>query len=457
MIHVGANKMVSSATVIENYFTSVETQKEQYEYFKSLNTEALRNSTVILPQPINVRLNDHNINVGYEAILKAYQKYNLDSDNPYRVIEGVNHWSFIHDATSHRVKELNTVFVRAVDDKGNIHKVPFDMRQVPGSLTGEVLCKEIVGQISNVKKVQGNAASEISETLILSSSDDRCEEQLEAFHTQLKEAANTMDFQRIAELQTQIQTTQQNQSINTTTTKDTIIPQHPHYFCIATIEGIDHANKTIHLDIASANAPTSICGDNCATNLKACRLAGEWYGIQSPVVPCSSHAASGTIRRTTTSATMSDPDAVTLYNSLRKILKHFSMSPKSTELLNNALNVLEQNDIHMLVWGGTRMAGFLDGCKQSSSILVLFLDTLIVGKIREEEAAFILSAKGLFTLELFADLHPLFSNHYLHSVDSDKVLSCEVYAVARSTANKLVQPPLTTPKADKIFNNLHID
>ena len=41
------------------------------------------------------------------------------------------------------------------------------------------------------------------------------------------------------------------------------------------------------------------------------------------------------------------------------------------------------------------MAGFLDGCKQSSAILVPFLDTLIAGKIQEEEAAFIVSAKGL--------------------------------------------------------------
>ena len=48
------------------------------------------------------------------------------------------------------------------------------------------------------------------------------------------------------------------------------------------------------------------------------------------------------------------------------------MSPKSTELLNNALNVFKQNDIHMLVRGGARMSGFLDTCKQSSAILVPF-------------------------------------------------------------------------------------
>ena len=39
MIHVGANKMVSNATILENYLTSVETQKEQFQYFQPLNME----------------------------------------------------------------------------------------------------------------------------------------------------------------------------------------------------------------------------------------------------------------------------------------------------------------------------------------------------------------------------------------------------------------------------------
>ena len=156
MIHVGANKMISNATVIESYYTSVETQKEQHHYFKSLNLEGVRNKTVTLPKPITVRLNDHNINGGYEAILESYRKYNQDPSNPYRVLESVKHWGFIHDVTSHWVKEINTVFVRAADDIGNIYKVPFEMKQVPGSLTGEVLCDEIVKQVSRLKKVKGN-------------------------------------------------------------------------------------------------------------------------------------------------------------------------------------------------------------------------------------------------------------------------------------------------------------
>ena len=36
MIHVGASKMVSNAAILENYFNSVEIQKEQFQHFQTL-------------------------------------------------------------------------------------------------------------------------------------------------------------------------------------------------------------------------------------------------------------------------------------------------------------------------------------------------------------------------------------------------------------------------------------
>ena len=48
MIHVGANKM-SNATILENYFTSVETQNEGFQYFQSLNMEGIGKGIVHLP------------------------------------------------------------------------------------------------------------------------------------------------------------------------------------------------------------------------------------------------------------------------------------------------------------------------------------------------------------------------------------------------------------------------
>ena len=60
-------------------------------------------------------------------------------------------------------------------------------------------------------------------------------------------------------------------------------------------------------------------------------------------------------------------------------------------------------------------------------------------------------------MELFFDLYSISANHNLHCVDSDCVLSCEVYTVAHHTAGQLIQPTLPIPKADKIFNSLHLD
>ena len=56
--------------------------------------------------------------------------------------------------------------------------------------------------------------------------------------------------------------------------------------------------------------------------------------------------------------TMSQIDAKRLYNNLKALLKHFSQSPKSSEMLYEALNMLEMNDIHLLNWGSTLMMVF---------------------------------------------------------------------------------------------------
>ena len=77
-----------------------------------------------------------------------------------------------------------------------------------------------------------------------------------------------------------------------------------------------------------------------------------------------------------------------------KVLKHFSKSSKSSELLTEALDALELNQVHLMNWGGTRMAGFLDACRIASYIIISFIDTLIAGHIRPDETKFLASPKG---------------------------------------------------------------
>ena len=166
----------------------------------------------------------------------------------------------------------------------------------------------------------------------------------------------------------------------------------PCYFWVAKLKAIK--DDKINLEISSADVPTAVCGDGCSVNLKGSRLLESTYGLKSPFSRCSSHSSYGTIRRLCTSEKSCQIDAKNLYENLRKMLKHFPMTTKSSELLSNALETMEMNDIHLLNWGSTRMAGFLDACVQASKIVVPFLDTIITHQIRPDETKYIASPKG---------------------------------------------------------------
>ena len=146
----------------------------------------------------------------------------------------------------------------------------------------------------------------------------------------------------------------------------------------------------------------SRCSNFLCKGNKHSVLLTETYGINSPSSKCSSHLASDTIQRMCTSVNSSQDDATSFYDNLKALLKHFAMSPKCTEFLNNALNSLELNSVHLLNWGSTCMAGFMDACVQVSEILIPFLDTFVAGSIRSDETKFIANPKGVYLIQLFA-------------------------------------------------------
>ena len=175
-----------------------------------------------------------------------------------------------------------------------------------------------------------------------------------------------------------------------------------------------------------------------------------WYQFASVL----SYGKIGGLR---TSVNYLQEDAKKLYENLAAILRHFAMSSKSTELLNNALDALKMKNVNVLYWGLTKMAGFLDACIQPSSIIVPFLDAIVTGNIREEEMMFRATPKGVFLFQYFADLHPVFTEKYLPYANKDDVLVCEVYRVAHKTATLLSDPNLKTPLADAFLEILHVD
>lgn len=55
------------------------------------------------------------------------------------------------------------------------------------------------------------------------------------------------------------------------------------------------------------------------------------------------------------------------------------------------------------------------------------------------------------------DIRHLFADKFLHCVDSDSILVCEVFDVAEKTAASLESPDLKTPKATSIIEELSED
>ena len=63
----------------------------------------------------------------------------------------------------------------------------------------------------------------------------------------------------------------------------------------------------------------------------------------------------------------------------------------------------------------------------------------------------------MYLLQLFTDLHPVFTKNYLHHVHSNKILICEVHNVAQHTVETLRDPSIQTPLADSLYNSLFTD
>ena len=78
--------------------------------------------------------------------------------------------------------------MRVVNDDGTVYKVPFSMKDVPGSFTGEVLCSELIYEISSIKVVKNSAADKLIEALksYKSTGDDGSKNEYRKLHLQLK-------------------------------------------------------------------------------------------------------------------------------------------------------------------------------------------------------------------------------------------------------------------------------
>ena len=79
----------------------------------------------------------------------------------------------------------------------------------------------------------------------------------------------------------------------------------------------------------------------------------------------------------------------------------------------------------------------------------------MTGGIRDEETSFLMNTKGIFLLQLMADIHPVFANKYLHKTDSDAVISCETKGIATKTVERLRN--LEAPRCMEVYESLYQD
>ena len=361
-VQQSANKCLSNTAAVENYKLTHEMVND-YHLVLTKSTKELSK----VPPPPMVTLNDHNIVKVQKALLETYHNNNKDPDNPYRALEKCSDFGLLHNATSHWYKEINTIFLRVAADDGQILKVPFSAKRVPGSFTGEALCQELITEISKIKKVEPNATKQIPPALLEyhGSAASTPEQRYKRIHQKLKDNAEKADLVEAKdEMETILLenphlkdanldriTLLENRQIDSFS-----LPSFPAIFNICTLIRIE--NDTIVLSVIPEFIPTTNCGDSCGVNLKGVRLLEEQYDIKFPLSKCSSHIASGTIRRLCTSKTLCHPDAVSLYDNLRVLLKHFNHSCKNSDLLSTAIDNLEMHNVHLLNWGSTRMVWF---------------------------------------------------------------------------------------------------
>ena len=102
-----------------------------------------------------------------------------------------------------------------------------------------------------------------------------------------------------------------------------------------------------------------------------------------------------------------------LYECLRTVVKHFESSIKDKELLDEAMEILELQPLHLISWCQTRMGHFLKACKVfNDNMLPAVYDTMYTKGIRVDERDLLFTAENVFIVKVFADIQPNFEKGY---------------------------------------------
>ena len=123
------------------------------------------------------------------------------------------------------------------------------MKKVSGSLTGEVLCEEVMEEICGIRQVENNATETVMKYL---KSAESGEDEITKLKNDIKNATEEFDFERIEELTLLLKTakSQVDSWKDPDGISDQILPKFPHFFRIAKVKGYDREKKILSLEIS---------------------------------------------------------------------------------------------------------------------------------------------------------------------------------------------------------------
>ena len=101
---------------------------------------------------------------------------------------------------------------------------------------------------------------------------------------------------------------------------------------------------------------------------------------------------------------MNVAEVSTLYECLRTVIKHFESSIKNKELLDEAMEILKLQLLHLTSSYQTRH--FLKACKVLDDMLPALYDTMQTEGIRVDERDLLFTAENIFIVKVLADIQP---------------------------------------------------
>ena len=403
----GTNKNLSQAAIVHLYNTAMNGVQS---YHQTVLGNIELNGKKISPPP-RVAINEDNILSIQSGLLEAYKKMDCNI-SPYKALHCSlsKFYSIFNDGIQKFSKELNGVMLRTLDENLIITNIPWALTSIEGgSMNSIKLCSQIMSIISSINKFKFGITFENAATTF--------------FKEFSYKYPNDMS------------------------------PTPPSIFKCTTIENLDLEEKKI--DLLFENWPVALVGDGCSVNTKAGEILTTQIGLVSPTTRCSAHAASGSIRRLTTSKTMSVPEVVTFANGLKPILKHFKLSGKSSALLQESLDILEMKSFKLMMWCPTRMANLLECSSRTVKILFPLCDMLATTGIKVDQASYFLSPLCLSILHIMADLDEKFVARFLRKLDTNDATIFEVLRLSEAFTNSIQD--LKTPLFDSFIAGLRED